>query len=103
MNNQSNPLIDIIAGARPNFMKVRSIIKAIENSKTSLLRYRLIHTGQHYDDSMSNLFFTQLNIPKPQINFAVGSGTQAEQTGAIMVQYEKLLREQSSQLCLVVG
>jgi UDP-N-acetylglucosamine 2-epimerase (non-hydrolysing) len=55
-----------------------------------LLRYRLIHTGQHYDKAMSGGFFEQLGIPEPDINLEVGSGTQAEQTAAIMVRYEKL-------------
>jgi hypothetical protein len=67
------------------------------------LRYRLIHTGQHYDKAMSGGFFEQLGIPEPDINLEVGSGTQAEQTAAIMVRYEKVLLEQRSDLCLVVG
>jgi UDP-N-acetylglucosamine 2-epimerase (non-hydrolysing) len=98
-------LIDIIAGARPNFMKVAPIIRAIESLAAggSTLRYRLIHTGQHYDAKMSGEFFTQLGIPTPDINFDVGSGTQAEQTAAIMVRYEALLLSAPSALCLVVG
>lgn len=99
------PLIDIIAGARPNFMKVAPIIRALRLRQEggSRLRYRLIHTGQHYDARMSGDFFDQLGIPKPDVNLEVGSGTQAEQTSAIMVRYEKLLLEQRSDLCLVVG
>lgn len=99
------PLIDIIAGARPNFMKIGPIIRAIHarQDASSRLRYRLVHTGQHYDARMSGDFFTQLNIPEPDVNLEVGSGTQAEQTGAIMVRYEKLLLEHPSDLCLVVG
>lgn len=99
------PLIDIIAGARPNFMKIAPIIRAIKESKSkgSSLNYRLVHTGQHYDQRMSESFFQQLGIPKPDINLEVGSGTQAEQTAKIMVGYEKLLLEKPSQLCLVVG
>lgn len=98
-------LIDIIAGARPNFMKVAPIIAAIQQRQREggPLRYRLVHTGQHYDASMSGDFFTQLGIPQPDENLGVGSGTQAEQTGAIMVGYEKLLLERPSALCLVVG
>jgi UDP-N-acetylglucosamine 2-epimerase (non-hydrolysing) len=98
-------LIDIIAGARPNFMKIAPIIRALQLRQAggSRLRYRVIHTGQHYDTRMSGDFFDQLGIPKPDVNLEVGSGTQAEQTAGIMVRYEKLLLEQRSDLCLVVG
>lgn len=99
------PLIDIIAGARPNFMKIAPIIRALHKHQAQggKLQYRLIHTGQHYDARMSSDFFQQLGIPAPDINLEVGSGTQAEQTAAIMVRYERLLLEAPSQLCLVVG
>ena len=98
-------LVDIIAGARPNFMKVAPIIKALETAKAgaSRLRYRLIHTGQHYDARMSGDFFAQLGIPQPDVNLEVGSGTQGEQTAAIMMRYEKQLLDKPSDLCLVVG
>lgn len=98
-------LIDIIAGARPNFMKIAPIIKEIEKRKKqgSALRYRLIHTGQHYDRNMSGSFFEQLGIPAPNHNLEVGSGTQATQTAGIMMRYEKILLEKPSQFCLVVG
>jgi UDP-N-acetylglucosamine 2-epimerase (non-hydrolysing) len=99
------PLLDIIVGARPNFMKVAPIIRAIDtlHKKGSRLRYRLVHTGQHYDKSMSASFFEQLGIPEPDVNLGVGSGTQAEQTAAIMIRYEKLLLEKPGDMCLVVG
>ncbi len=98
-------LIDVIAGARPNFMKIAPIIRSIEarQSQGSRLQYRLVHTGQHYDARMSGDFFTQLGIPAPHVNLEVGSGTQAEQTAGIMVGYEKLLLQSPSNLCLVVG
>lgn len=98
-------LIDIIAGARPNFMKIAPIIRALQARKAAggLLRYRLVHTGQHYDARMSGNFFEQLEIPEPDVNLEVGSGTQAEQTAAIMTRYERLLMEARSDLCLVVG
>ncbi len=98
-------LIDIIAGARPNFMKIAPIIHALQAHRQDggSLRYRLVHTGQHYDARMSGDFFTQLGIPEPDVNLEVGSGTQAEQTAAIMIRYEKLLLEARSNLCLVVG
>jgi UDP-N-acetylglucosamine 2-epimerase (non-hydrolysing) len=98
-------LVDIIAGARPNFMKIAPIIRAIEarQQQGSPLRYRLVHTGQHYDARMSGDFFTQLGIPAPDVNLDVGSGTQAEQTAGIMTRYEKLLLDAPSHMCLVVG
>lgn len=97
--------IDIIAGARPNFMKIAPIIEAIkgEESKGKNIHYRLIHTGQHYDKKMSGDFFEQLGIPEPDINLESGSGTQAEQTAAIMTRYEKVLVENRPDLVLVVG
>lgn len=103
--SNAGPLIDIIAGARPNFMKIAPIIRAIKNHRESggTLRYRLVHTGQHYDARMSGDFFTQLGIPEPHVNLEVGSGTQAEQAAAIMVGYERLLLEERSDVCLVVG
>ena len=98
-------LIDIIAGARPNFVKIAPIIRAVKERQKSggFIRYRLVHTGQHYDARMSGDFFIQLGIPEPNINLGVGSGTQAEQTAAIMINYEKLLLKTPSNLCLVVG
>lgn len=97
--------IDIIAGARPNFMKIAPIIQALQKHKQNggSLRFRLVHTGQHYDARMSGDFFTQLGIPAPDVNLEVGSGSQAAQTGAIMLGYERLLVSQPSDLCLVVG
>ena len=97
--------IDLIAGARPNFMKIAPIIDAISKAKSEGvdISFRLIHTGQHYDKNMSDSFFDQLNIPQPDINLGAGGGTQAEQTAAIMIGYERLLLEDKSDLCLVVG
>ena len=98
-------LIDIIAGARPNFMKIAPIIRAIQGHRKNkgFLDFRLIHTGQHYDAKLSATFFDQLGIPEPKVNLEVGSGTQAEQTAGIMIKYEKLLLQSRSDLCLVVG
>ena len=98
-------LIDIIAGTRPNFMKIAPIIRALttRSAEGGPLRFRLIHTGQHYDQRMSGAFFQQLEIPEPDVNLEVGSGTQAEQTGAIMVRYEQVLMDRPADLCLVVG
>jgi UDP-N-acetylglucosamine 2-epimerase (non-hydrolysing) len=98
-------LVDIIAGARPNFMKIAPIIRTMQlrqQARTGL-RYRLVHTGQHYDPKMSGDFFVQLGIPEPDVNLEVGSGSQAEQTSNIMVRYERLLAQEPIDLCLVVG
>ena len=97
--------IDLIVGARPNFMKIAPIIHSIHvaNIPEKKIRFRLIHTGQHYDANMSDTFFQQLDIPHPDFNLNVGGGTQAEQTAGIMVGYEKLILKERPNLCLVVG
>ena len=97
--------ITIIAGARPNFIKIAPIIKAIEKrqSQGADLSYRLVHTGQHYDKNLSDTFFEELNIPFPNANLEVKSGSQAEQTAAIMIAFEKELHNHPCDLVLVVG
>ncbi|PJE41464.1 MAG: UDP-N-acetylglucosamine 2-epimerase (non-hydrolyzing) [Flavobacterium sp.] len=97
--------ITIVAGARPNFIKIAPIIKAIEKKQSEGIdiTYRLVHTGQHYDKNLSDTFFEELNIPHPNANLEVKSGTQAEQTGAIMVAFEKELQQHPCDLVLVVG
>jgi UDP-N-acetylglucosamine 2-epimerase (non-hydrolysing) len=97
--------IDLIAGARPNFMKISPIIDAIKKAQKNgdNISFRLIHTGQHFDKNMSEDFFSQLNIPLPDVNLEAGGGTQAEQTAKIMIGYEKLLLVESTDICLVVG
>ena len=78
--------IDIIAGASPNFIKISPIITQIKLKENFFkISYRLIHSGQHYDDDMSSNFFKQLNIPPPDINLNVGSSSHAKQTGDIML------------------
>lgn len=98
-------LIDIIAGARPNFMKIAPVIAAIEQVqlKGKDIQYRLIHTGQHYDKNMSAGLFEELGIPEPDVNLGCGGGTQAEQTANIMVKFEKDILEHPADLVLVVG
>ncbi len=97
--------ITIIAGARPNFMKIAPIIHAIQKAKDEGkdITYRLVHTGQHYDQKMSQTFFDELNIPQPDVNLGCGGGTQAEQTAAIMLAFEKELLANPTDLVLVVG
>jgi len=98
-------LITLVAGARPNFMKIAPIIKAIcEAQKEGHdIRFRLVHTGQHYDQNMSGDFFVQLGIPQPDINLEAGGGSQAEQTAAIMIGFEKELQQNRPDLVIVVG
>ncbi|QNF32322.1 UDP-N-acetylglucosamine 2-epimerase (non-hydrolyzing) [Adhaeribacter swui] len=97
--------LTVIAGARPNFMKIAPIIEAIRKQveKGIDISYRLVHTGQHYDKKMSQDFFDQLGIPEPHSNLEAGGGSQAEQTAAIMVRFEKELMENSADLVIVVG
>lgn len=93
--------ITLIAGARPNFMKIAPIMDALRASKQC--DFSLVHTGQHYDAQMSDNFFTQLGIPKPKVNLEAGGGSQAEQTAAIMVKFEHYLIGNPCDLVLVVG
>ena len=108
--------ITLIAGARPNFMKIAPIIKAIKAHNEGLpvtgdglrdankrIEYRLVHTGQHYDKNMSDTFFEELGIPAPDVNLGCGGGSQAEQTAAIMVAFEKELTANPADIVLVVG
>ncbi|MBZ9652581.1 non-hydrolyzing UDP-N-acetylglucosamine 2-epimerase [Psychroflexus montanilacus] len=97
--------ITLIAGARPNFMKIAPIIHAIKKAQTEGkdIQYRLVHTGQHYDEKMSETFFKQLNIPKPDVNLECGGGSQAQQTAAIMLAFENELLANPTDLVMVVG
>lgn len=97
--------LTIVAGARPNFMKIAPIIHAIQKNQAlgKNISYRLVHTGQHYDKNMSETFFEELNIPKPDVNLGVGGGTQAEQTAGIMVGFEKDLTANPTDFVIVVG
>ncbi len=97
--------ITLIAGARPNFMKVAPIIAEIKRQQKlhNNIAYSLVHTGQHFDEKMSASFFKQLNIPEPDVNLLCGGGTQAEQTGAIMIRFEKYLVENPTDMVMVVG
>ena len=117
--------IIIVAGARPNFMKIAPIIHEIERQKTKAerrklkhkqglskgkevkgnkaIQYRLVHTGQHYDSNMSDDFFKELNIPDPDVNLNCGGGSQAGQAAAIMVAFERELISNPADLVMVVG
>lgn len=97
--------ITIVAGARPNFMKIAPLIHELDFQKQNGINisYSLVHTGQHYDKKMSGNFFSQLNIPEPNINLNAGGGSQAKQTATIMMRFEEYLIENSTDLVVVVG
>jgi len=90
-----------IVGARPNFMKVAPVMNALKTRKHVL--QTLVHTGQHYDTNMSEVFFEQLGIPAPNVNLEVGSGTHARQTAEIMTRFEPVLLERQPDIVLVYG
>jgi UDP-N-acetylglucosamine 2-epimerase (non-hydrolysing) len=90
-----------VAGARPNFMKIAPILRAL--SARPAFRPRLVHTGQHYDDRLSKVFFEDLHIPKPDIELEVGSGSHAVQTAEIMRRFEPVLQAEQPHAVLVVG
>lgn len=95
--------VTIIAGARPNFMKIAPLIREIQSRPEANIHFRLVHTGQHYHENLSQVFFNELGIPQPDVNLGSGSGTQAEQTAKIMVEFEKELIANPSDLVIVVG
>jgi UDP-N-acetylglucosamine 2-epimerase (non-hydrolysing) len=90
-----------IVGARPNFMKVAPVLNALRTRKNVV--QTLIHTGQHYDVNMSDVFFQQLGIPEPDVNLAVGSGSHAKQTAEIMIRLEPVILERQPDIALVYG
>ena len=95
-----------VVGARPNFMKIAPFCRAVEHynkEHPESIKHILLHTGQHYDKSMSDTFFSQLNIPDPDINLGVGSGTHAEQVGLTMIEFEKVLKVEKPDWVVVVG
>jgi UDP-N-acetylglucosamine 2-epimerase (non-hydrolysing) len=97
----SRPLIHLVAAARPNFMKVAPLYHAL--SKADWCRVELIHTGQHYDNVMSEVFLQELGLPKPDWQLGIGSGSHAEQTAAVMVAYEKICLDTRPDWVVVVG
>ena len=99
-------LVDLIVGTRPNFVKVAPLIKELDKRKKKNvfnINYRLIHTGQHYSTKLSEVFFKDLKIPKPKINFNVGSSTHSRQVAKIMIAYEKVLLKKKPNMVIVFG
>src|SRR5438477_7849381 len=90
-----------VVGARPNFMKIAPIVDEMKKAKD--LNGVLVHTGQHYDEGMSDVFFRELGIPVPDVHLGVGSASHAEQTARIMVEFEKVCLREKPDLVLVVG
>lgn len=97
--------ITLVVGARPNFIKIAPLIDEIKRRRNlgDKISYRLVHTGQHYDDAMSGQFFKELNIPQPDINLNCSGQTQAEQTASILVAFERELLQHPCDIVLVVG
>ncbi|MFN7139739.1 MAG: UDP-N-acetyl glucosamine 2-epimerase, partial [Limisphaerales bacterium] len=98
----------LVAGARPNFMKIAPLIKSIAAHNNSLgrevsIEFRLAHTGQHYDPRMSDIFFRELGIPEPDINLEVGSGSHAVQTAQVMMRFEPVCIKERPDWVVVVG
>ena len=94
-------LIHLICAARPNFMKIAPLYHALK--REAWAAPFIVHTGQHYDLNMSDAFFQDLSLPEPDLHLGVGSGTHAEQTGKVMISYERALMEKRPDLVVVVG
>ncbi|MDO8450779.1 MAG: UDP-N-acetylglucosamine 2-epimerase (non-hydrolyzing) [Rhodoferax sp.] len=95
------PLIYLVAGARPNFMKIAPIVRALQAHGG--LTFKIIHTGQHYDREMNDVFFEELGIPEPDVFMAAGGGSHSQQTARIMIAFEELCQDQKPDAVLVVG
>jgi len=97
-------LIYLVAGARPNFMKIAPIVRALQASQSGNgLSFKIIHTGQHYDREMNDVFFEELGIPQPDVFMAAGGGSHAQQTAKIMLGFEELCEKECPAAVLVVG
>ncbi len=95
------PLIYLVAGARPNFMKIAPIVRALQQQ--TALTFQIIHTGQHYDRDMNDVFFEELGIPQPDVFMGAGGGSHAQQTARIMIAFEELCQQTRPDAVLVVG
>jgi UDP-N-acetylglucosamine 2-epimerase (non-hydrolysing) len=95
------PTLYLVAGARPNFMKIAPIVRALQAHGG--IAFKIIHTGQHYDREMNDVFFEELGIPAPDVFMAAGGGSHAQQTAKIMLAFEELCQQQRPDAVLVVG
>lgn len=100
MSREKLEKVTLVAGARPNFVKIAPVVRALGGVG---LKVRLVHTGQHYDDAMSEAFFRDLGIPAPDVDLGVGSGTHGAQTGAVLVAFEADLLAHPADAIVVVG
>jgi UDP-N-acetylglucosamine 2-epimerase (non-hydrolysing) len=97
----SCPLLYLVAGARPNFMKIAPIVRALQHD--GRLAWRIVHTGQHYDRDMNDVFFEELGIPQPDVRLGAGGGSHSQQTAKIMLAFEELCQAERPDAVLVVG
>lgn len=95
------PLLDLVAGARPNFMKLAPVVRALRHEPS--VSFRVVHTGQHYDEAMNDVFFTELGIPQPEVHLDVGSGSHGTQTARILERYEAHLLQRRPAGTVVFG
>jgi UDP-N-acetylglucosamine 2-epimerase (non-hydrolysing) len=95
--------IIFVVGARPNFMKTAPVLEAVRRDASDTMTAMLVHTGQHYDANMSDVFFADLEMPRPDKFLGIGSGSHAEQTAKVMIEMEKLLAEEKPDLVMVAG
>jgi UDP-N-acetylglucosamine 2-epimerase (non-hydrolysing) len=101
MKLRSRPLIDLVAGARPNFMKLAPVVRALQ--RTDCLRFRIVHTGQHHDAALTDVFFEQLGIPAPDVHLGAGSGSHGAQTARILERYDAHLSTRRPDATVVFG
>jgi UDP-N-acetylglucosamine 2-epimerase (non-hydrolysing) len=94
-------IVDLVAGARPNFMKLAPVVRGLQ--QRGELKFRIVHTGQHYDAAMNDVFFEELRIPRPEVHLDVGSGTHGVQTARIIERYEAHLLETRPAATVVFG
>src|SRR5437879_5679233 len=102
LDNHRKPRILVVAGARPNFVKIAPLMKRLRPAEGAPADVLLVHTGQHYDAAMSGLFFDQLQIARPDVNLEVGPGSHGQQTGEIMLRFEPIVADWKPDLVLVV-
>lgn len=95
--------IILVVGARPNFMKVAPVLAVLRAQGAERFDSLLVHTGQHYDANMSDVFFADLDMPKPDVFLGVGSGSHAEQTAKVMIEMEALIQDEKPDVLLVAG
>src|SRR4051812_29988724 len=92
-----------IIGARPQIIKAAALSRAIKNNFSTKIKEIIVHTGQHYDENMSEIFFKELGIPAPDYNLNVGSGSHAKQTAAMLIGIEEILEKEKPNAIVLYG